>query len=1430
MRKLGNLDLVGNYLKNVTLTPVTEWPAQPKVGAFVNYRNRIYLCTELEGTDGLPIYVPVTSTVSTYLHNQVLASDTWVIQHGLNYGQPVVFVYDLDNNTVMPDEIEVVDANTVIAKFSMAVAGRAIVMCATDNLVNGGASDSSGGVSGSGHTHTNLSLLEQLQVVDNVLKFGDQNLQYQLSNGDVVAGLSVVDGVLAYNGQQVGKQLSNADVLAKFSVVNGILFYDGAQVDNVGDTFTNAAILAQLSVVNGELFYNGVKIDHVGDTYQNSDVLQKLSVVSGVLYYDGIKVDTVGHTFDNQTVLDNFSVDGNGNLLFNGLALAGTALANQSVVEQLTDVAGALYYKGNVIGSQGTVNLSINNMGTGHAVVSSIIGTQLNAKTLVAGSNVTLNSTSDTITINSTLGGTVTASTTFKTADAYVNTNVLATSSATQILATEASTSDTGLLFLARLGSDAKSNTKDVALPTTGSVTPNSTLASAPSGVATLFNNGRLTVANGTTYTDTSPATWFAGTVDWTIECDIVRDTSKLAVAPQNIVSGWNAYVSQSSVWIGLEANNKVYASVSNGTSAIGVVGTTTIADSNKHHIEVNRSGGTLRLFIDGALAGSVAFTGSIPAGTGFWIGNSGDSAIPYYGYIRDLKVYNYAKHTAAYTVAGYYVDKVGTINTVDMAGKLLSSAFWKTVTSLAVTSTETATAYLKWMLRTADGTVYKWDTATSTFIADSSANILTSGVNTAQMVAALASYGWNYKSDNIGFVVAFVTTDGASTPVLTSLTLTAVQSADKTAGHTIVNSQGNALNQRTNLKFVGVGVSDDPTNNQTVVTGVTDTSGLTHSGQNLQTLVNGLQSGNGTINGKVVDLTNVTQGSVPTFDQSSGTFKMGIAATGSQGNGLYRTAPFALAAGAEITVTHQTVTDGRAVYQADQVIASAAANSVNRMFNASDKTLVTAIDDSPYLSRDVVKLPTTYLTSAVTSATNFPITYIGGVSYTVDDYIYVMPSVGGNWSTISALYRAHVSAPTSYTLVNTFTPVAWPINAQVFRYGNTLFQYSGGSFMTADVSKPDTWTIVAAGTGNAALNLAAAFLVGSVFYVMGGYSSGYVNTIYSVDLSKGFNSAWTKSANTLPTVLGRCSGYQYGDYLYIIGGELTLDSAYSNKVLRASINDPTTWTQIGTYPISVSTSGITVQHGKIYVVGGRYAGAPVANVYMADASNPTAWTALASLPVAKSWPTIVNTIDGFYAMCGLGDSIASPYNTSYKYTITPTVSIGSGTVVMSQLNTSLMQQLNSILVIASIPASTTIQTAINFDGVWKYWSGTAWTTAASMSAALSQGANLVTTATANEFTIAGTAALPLANQYIQVAFLMSTSVTTATPELYSLTYNYQGKDTYSPMLITSYANGFGEIGLKHVQGTYNTTNILNKTASALTLTLKVYDGYGTGA
>ena len=37
--------------------------------------------------------------------------------------------------------------------------------------------------------------------------------------------------------------------------------------------------------------------------------------------------------------------------------------------------------------------------------------------------------------------------------------------------------------------------------------------------------------------------------------------------------------------------------------------------------------------------------------------------------------------------------------------------------------------------------------------------------------------------------------------------------------GHTILNGSGSAMNQRTNLQFEGMGVTDDSTNDKTVVT-----------------------------------------------------------------------------------------------------------------------------------------------------------------------------------------------------------------------------------------------------------------------------------------------------------------------------------------------------------------------------------------------------------------------------------------------------------------------------------------------------------------------------------------------------------------------------------------------------------------------------------
>ena len=81
-----------------------------------------------------------------------------------------------------------------------------------------------------------------------------------------------------------------------------------------------------------------------------------------------------------------------------------------------------------------------------------------------------------------------------------------------------------------------------------------------------------------------------------------------------------------------------------------------------------------------------------------------------------------------------------------------------------------------------------------------------------------------------------------------------------------------------------------------------------------------------------------------------------------------------------------------------------------------------------------------------------------------------------------------------------------------------------------------------------------------------------------------------------------------------------------------------------------------------------------------------------------------------------------------------------------------------------------------------------------------------------------------LNNSVFQLA-LSLVGTASATPELYSVTYNYTGRDTYSPLLISGYGSSFGDLGLAHVQGDYSSTNVKNKTSSEMTVVLKVYDG-----
>ena len=63
-----------------------------------------------------------------YFHDQLLADVLWVIQHNENNEQLLVQVFDDNDKFILPDEIEIIDINTVHVSFGAAMTGTARIM------------------------------------------------------------------------------------------------------------------------------------------------------------------------------------------------------------------------------------------------------------------------------------------------------------------------------------------------------------------------------------------------------------------------------------------------------------------------------------------------------------------------------------------------------------------------------------------------------------------------------------------------------------------------------------------------------------------------------------------------------------------------------------------------------------------------------------------------------------------------------------------------------------------------------------------------------------------------------------------------------------------------------------------------------------------------------------------------------------------------------------------------------------------------------------------------------------------------------------------------------------------------------------------------------------------------------------------------------
>lgn len=126
MKVNGHIDLQENELQHLVFQAETQFPEVPKVGRIVFKEKKLYICVALNGN--IPVWVPLTNTIDTYVYDQTVSSTTWTILHNLNTISPLVQIYDDNHSMIIPDSVVPLSNNGIRVTFSSAMTGRVIVM------------------------------------------------------------------------------------------------------------------------------------------------------------------------------------------------------------------------------------------------------------------------------------------------------------------------------------------------------------------------------------------------------------------------------------------------------------------------------------------------------------------------------------------------------------------------------------------------------------------------------------------------------------------------------------------------------------------------------------------------------------------------------------------------------------------------------------------------------------------------------------------------------------------------------------------------------------------------------------------------------------------------------------------------------------------------------------------------------------------------------------------------------------------------------------------------------------------------------------------------------------------------------------------------------------------------------------------------------
>lgn len=133
MKFLGHMDLLGNKIKSMSLENLNEYPVKPQVGSLSMIQKRLMLCIDVgaDAQNPLPMWMPMSSEVQMFKHSQSQSASTWVVEHNLNNATPVFQLYDAAGQIFTPNEVVIVDANTLSISLLAPMTGSVVVLSGT---------------------------------------------------------------------------------------------------------------------------------------------------------------------------------------------------------------------------------------------------------------------------------------------------------------------------------------------------------------------------------------------------------------------------------------------------------------------------------------------------------------------------------------------------------------------------------------------------------------------------------------------------------------------------------------------------------------------------------------------------------------------------------------------------------------------------------------------------------------------------------------------------------------------------------------------------------------------------------------------------------------------------------------------------------------------------------------------------------------------------------------------------------------------------------------------------------------------------------------------------------------------------------------------------------------------------------------------------